>query len=71
LFSNLGVPAVGLLLVVATFVQISVGLMQAREEDTSMTNNLRVICTSLLGIVSSVLINLATASSATPIFTAG
>lgn len=62
---SLGVPAVGLLLAVAAFAQISMGLMQAREEDTSMTNNLRVVYSSLLGTVSSVLINLATAGSAT------
>lgn len=63
---SLGVPAVGLLLAVATFAQISAGLMQARKGGTSMAKNLRVICSSLMVTVSSVFINLATASSAIP-----
>lgn len=62
---SLGVPAVGLLLAVATFTQISAGLMQARKGGTSMSENLRVVYSSLMVTVSSVLINLATASSAT------
>jgi hypothetical protein len=63
---SLGAPAVGLLLAVATFAQISAGLMQARKGGTGMTQNLRVICSSLMVTVSSVLIDLAMASSATP-----
>lgn len=63
---SLGVPAVGLLLAVATLAQISAGLMQARKGGTSMIKKIRVICSSLMLTVSSVLINLATASSATP-----
>jgi hypothetical protein len=68
---SLGVPAVGLLLAVATFAQMSAGLMQARKGGANMTNNLRVICSSLMVTVSSVLINLATASSATSHVSAG
>lgn len=63
---SLGGPAVGLLLAVATFAQTLAGLMQARKEDTSMINNLRVTYSSLMVTASSVLINLATASSAPP-----
>jgi hypothetical protein len=55
-----------LLLAVATFAQTLAGLMQARKEDTSMTNNLRVTYSSLMVTASSVFINLATASSAPP-----
>jgi len=68
---SLGVPAVGLLLAVATLAQMSAGLMQARKGGTSMTKSLCVICSSLMVTVSSVLINLATASSATPNVNAG
>jgi hypothetical protein len=62
--SSLGAPAVGLLLAGATFAQTLAGLMQARKEDTSMINNLRVTYSSLMVTASSVLINLVTASSA-------
>lgn len=55
-----------MLLAVATFAQTLAGLMQARKEDTSMINNLRVTYSSLMVTASSVLINLATASSAPP-----
>jgi hypothetical protein len=65
-----GVAAVGVLLVLATLAQIAAGFMQLREEDTGMTNNLRVIGTSLMMTVSSVAINVATASSPVQDFSA-
>jgi hypothetical protein len=63
---SLGVPAVGLLLAVATFAQTLAGLMQARKEDTTMVSKLYVTYSSLMVTASSVLINLATASSPLP-----
>jgi hypothetical protein len=59
------VPAVGLLLAVATFAQISAGFMQARKGGAGMRKSLRVIYSSLMVTVSSVFTNLAMASSAT------
>lgn len=61
---SLGVPAVGLLLAVAASVQVLAEFTQARKGGTRMTKNLRVIYSSLMVTVSSVLINLAAASSA-------
>jgi hypothetical protein len=60
-----GAAAVGVLLAAATLAQVSAGFMtQLREGGTDMIDDLNVFCSALMVTASSVLSNIASASSA-------